>query len=775
MSRTRFLAWRLLLLFWLFWLANAAQVLGGDPISVWSFRFSGALPRWQDGLPVGNGRIGAQSWGTGPELILTLDRSDVWDLRYQPNTSPYYNYAHLRELVRGGHADLIQTQMVPDLSPTADFITPTHLPAGRLRIELPQDTKVQHAELDMEAAEARWELTVGGRPAVYRVFACATEDVIVATLEGRPEVEPKVTFEPLLEIRSVQAALANLETKLHHKVGYEKPEQAREENYSWALQRIPASGQTVTMWRTDVTPNGWELLLTITPQDDPHPVASARRTLDRAHKLGVAQLLAEHRAWWRERWARSAVELPNKKIQRLWINGIYKLASSSTTSVPANLQGLWPADGELSAFRGEYHGDMDVQETYWPAYTSNQLDLAEPLNRWLVEKVGPEAEAHTKRFYGVDGIQMGTMYDAQGRLLGGPSDWWTVQYWVGAGGWFSQFLWWYYHYSLDTEFLRRAYPFMKKCLVFYENYLEKTADGRLHVPLSTSPEYFSNDLKAWTADPTCDLSIIRNLTAYCIRAAKALGVDEAAQKRWEALVSNLAPYPQDEQSGLMVQPNAEYAVTHRHPIHLFPLFPGEDLSIEGTPADQQLIAKSISNWIFRGTGEWWGWSFPYASLIASRVRRGNHAEQLLEIYEKAYTWPNGFHANADYKRMGYTALSETTGAWETTSVFYTMEGEGAFTAAVNEMLLQSWGGRLRVFPAIPDDWPEVSFKNLRAEGALLVSAEWRGGHVARLSIHAEKGGEVKLVWPLGPLAPGEKWEEKIISFQPGETKEITVP
>lgn len=65
----------------------------------------------------------------------------------------------------------------------------------------------------------------------------------------------------------------------------------------------------------------------------------------------------------------------------------------------------------------------------------------------------------------------------------------------------------------------------------------------------------------------------------------------------------LAPYPVDD-SGLKIQPDPAYELSHRHPIHLFPIFLEGDLNEEGNPADRKLIARSIENWIFRGTEEW---------------------------------------------------------------------------------------------------------------------------------------------------------------------------
>ena len=182
-------------------------------------------------------------------------------------------------------------------------------------------------------------------------------------------------------------------------------------------------------------------------------------------------------------------------MQRLYRNGLYKLASSSRGGVPTNLQGLWPPDqGTLPPWRGDYHCDMNVQEVYWPAYSSNQLALAEPLNRWLVEQAAPVNRKVTRQFFETDGLWLGGMYDVKGRLLGGSRNWLAVQYWLGGGGWLSQHLWWYYRYSMDETHLRdKAYPFMRDCMTFYAYVLERGEDGKLHVPLSNSPEYHSNN------------------------------------------------------------------------------------------------------------------------------------------------------------------------------------------------------------------------------------------------------------------------------------------
>ena len=60
------------------------------------------------------------------------------------------------------------------------------------------------------------------------------------------------------------------------------------------------------------------------------------------------------------------------------------------------------------------------------------------------------------------------------------------------------------------------------------------------------------------------------------------------------------------------------------------------------------------------------------------------------------------------------------------------------------MLLQSHNGYIEVLPATPASWADISFENLRARGAVLVSATKRNGHIERVVLKAEKGGVVKI-------------------------------
>jgi alpha-L-fucosidase 2 len=78
---------------------------------------------------------------------------------------------------------------------------------------------------------------------------------------------------------------------------------------------------------------------------------------------------------------------------------------------------------------------------------------------------------------------------------------------------------------------------------------------------------------------------------------------------------------------------------------------------------------------------------------------------------------------------------------------FTLEGNFAFAQGIHELLLQCRNGRIEVFPAVPGNWKDISFKTLRTEGAFLVSADREGGVVSEVTVMAEQGGRLELKLP----------------------------
>ena len=68
-----------------------------------------------------------------------------------------------------------------------------------------------------------------------------------------------------------------------------------------------------------------------------------------------------------------------------------------------------------------------------------------------------------------------------------------------------------------------------------------------------------------------------------------------------------------------------------------------------------------------------------------------------------------------------------------------METPLAAAECIQQLLLQSWGGKIRVFPAVPEEWKEISFQNFAAQGGFRVSAVYEGGRTSRIEIKSLAG------------------------------------
>jgi alpha-L-fucosidase 2 len=161
---------------------------------------------------------------------------------------------------------------------------------------------------------------------------------------------------------------------------------------------------------------------------------------------------------------------------------------------------------------------------------------------------------------------------------------------------------------------------------------------------------------------------------------------------------------------------------------------------ENGPKDQEIIKASLADLDEKGTSQWCGYSFSWLASLAARARNGDKAEKALEIFSTAFCLRNSFHCNGDQSGKGYSNFRYRP---------FTLEGNFAAAAGLQEMLMQSYSGTIRVFPAVPAGWKDVSFKTLRAEGAFLVSAVRRGGSTQSVEVTYEKGGLCRLENPFG--------------------------
>jgi alpha-L-fucosidase 2 len=316
-----------------------------------------------------------------------------------------------------------------------------------------------------------------------------------------------------------------------------------------------------------------------------------------------------------------------------------------------------------------------------------------------------------------------------------------IQYSLGqtVGAWLTHHFYLHWQYTRDRDFLEsRAYPWIRDVAVFLDEISISQSDGTRKLLMSSSPEIYNNSANAWFEETTnFDLALIRWTYLKAAELALELDLDDEA-KKWEQILSEWPELTVDSESGFMFAPGFPYNESHRHFSHLMGFHPLGLVDFSNGEADKAVIVHTLENLEKQGSDYWTGYSFSWQGNLYARAFDGENAARVLRIFAKCFCLKNSFHVNGDQCKAGYSTMTYRP---------FTLEGNFAFASGIQEMLIQSHTGVVKLFPAIPSKWDDVSFDNLRAYGAFLVSAQRKDGVVVHIEISSETGGELRLKNP----------------------------
>jgi hypothetical protein len=504
----------------------------------------------------------------------------------------------------------------------------------------------------------------------------------------------------------------------------------------------------------------------------------ALRQLNAAQAEGFDELLQDNHNWWKGYWAKGFIHLHSAdgvvdEVEKHYTYFLYIMASCSRGEYMPRFCGMVSGtDGDLRMWGSQYW--WNNQGTYFNGLTpANRPELMAPMfatysrnfesfSRAARQQWGSQGVwiPETTWFDGLedlpDGVaaEMRDLYLARkpwetrsrefeefSRDKNGLNSRWNwrfLQNQKGPFAWTSHIMsttskisylyWLRYAYSLDQDWLRtNGYPMIKGTAEFYRSFpnLYKAADGKYHI------RYVNNLESKWGgSDAPEELSAMYAMLPIAIRASEILGMDAELRPLWKEVLENLTPIPASA-----LEPGEYYDLCNvgTEDKALF-----ERVTAAYHRQNPSVIEKTSVRVLSRTP-------VVAANLGLAADVRFLIPAQIRSVKEDNCDYPGSGESGAGVLR-NRLMLREGPGAIE-------CERLGLASHALQNALFQSVPpspGKEPVnfiFPAWPKEW-DAQF-TLAARDAFLIGASMEKGRIEFVEIHSQKGGQCRMQnpWP----------------------------
>ncbi|TWT82844.1 hypothetical protein CA13_43070 [Planctomycetes bacterium CA13] len=741
-----------------------------EPLSLW---YRQPAERWLESLPVGNGRLGAMVFGGVDSEHLALNESTFWSGRVEPNVvnpTGRENLSKIRELFFDNKypeaTALVKEHLISDPDNYG-----THLPVGDLYLAMQHgdgniDVTNYRRELDLPAAIARVCYSVGQTEFSREVIASHPDDVIVVRLSA--DQPSNISFDTRFDS---QGGPYQVETDGKNRMILTGDARERRHSdgksgvHSHGIVQVVADGGEVTSSAESLSVrNANSVILYIainTDYNDVDPKMRSEQQIASAMEKGVDVILkthlVDHQTLFnrvtlnlgddkengiptderRERLLTSRLDPPLANLFFQYGRYLMIAGSRADSPLPTNLQGIWNDNRACRMpWTCDFHLDINTQQNYWPAEVCNLSECHEPLFR-LISKVQESGRRTARDLYGCNGWVCHVFTNAWGYTAPGWGLGWGLH--PTGGIWIASHLWERFLFEQDKSFLaEKAYPVLKDAAHFFLDYLAVDPNtGYLVSGPSISPEnaFYGPDgtRGAESMGTVHDQVLIRDLFQSCIDASEILQCDSEFRAKLIAAMKRLPPLKIGKHGQLQewFEDFAEAVPNHRHTSHLVALFPGSQITPDGTPKLADAARVTIKRRLSQPDWEDVEWSRANMICFEARLRDGDAALRNLTGLMRDLS---------DVNLLTFSAAGIASAQHNIAVV----DGNLAASAGMAEMLLQSHGNEIHLLPALPSAWPTGSFEGLRARGHFEVSATWKEGELASVAITSLSGNPLRI-------------------------------
>jgi len=688
---------------------------------------------------MGNGNFGALVWGE-ERLHITVNRADFWDHRGGELLVEGSTYEKLRAAYDPRDDRSVVNSVFVRRERPSNVLRSSRLPVGRFEFVPAEGVTLHKAVLEFRTGRLRIELK-DGRGTVSTVILVLSPDTNLLLIEDNGGCFPEVNARPSWEWVGEELG----------QYGFRPPHAVSRAGITGWIQDCPEDPSLASVCKR--FDSGFAVCLAL-GDDRQAALGSALREIDSLAGEGTSALLKRSNRWWQEYWEGvPEIRLPSAFYMKFLTYALYKFgcATNPNSPLPAGLQGPWIEEYQLARWSGDYHFNVNVQQIYTLAFATGRFRHVMPLFD-MVDSFRDVMQHNAKVLLGIDdGLALAHAVDDRGHACGGISCGSSID--QAVAGWTAQLYWLYYRHTLDEIFLReRAFPFMRGVMRVYEMMLEEE-NGRLVLPIGISAEYaqpLGNGKRQNVGkSPSYQLACIHMLVEALLEACEIL--DFSPEPEWQLIREKLPPYAvvRDFQTGdeqIAVWEGQDLDICHRHHSHLATIYPFDTIG-EMTPEKRQIVDNTIDHWILKGMGQWSEWCMPWAAIIEARLGFPEGPLLLLEIWRKIFI-NEGLSTVYLPRFRGFTAhrREDILKPRETNEIMQ-LDGTMAGATALYEMLVHTRSGVTHVFPAVSEEWKDVSFDGVYLPGAFRISAERSNGRTRAVTVHSLKGGTILLAVP----------------------------